>query len=381
MVVGTLAPRRAAMCLASLLTAATSLSAQDDDVWHQFTSSPHSAQEHALEQLRASLPQHALLAALRGLAESTSQPPPPRGEVQGQKRPKKAREFPDQGLRLPCRVDYLFGTGAIAPRPDVLLPEHAPKAAARHRAAAKHATAFDPTPVHHALLGAVPDADLALAALMMQLDRDASGDEFATFLQIWRNGDESFYEALDRTAGTADSVFFFDVMLDDFRGRFGRGKGEAKLPGGLQAAHDALHQAFLAYRQYRGFREAVAWSLVLPVDAPLPARLARYEADVPGGYSLRQQVLMAAAALDHDLVALCDKIAASAPPLPQPVWSGDHDPYPAWTALFTSLQPRMIARARSTDTFLENALTERRDLSKALVERATRLCAEAAAAH
>ena len=35
-------------------------------------------------------------------------------------------------------------------------------------------------------------------------------------LETWRNGSESFYHALDRTAGTEESVFFYDAMLGDF---------------------------------------------------------------------------------------------------------------------------------------------------------------------
>jgi hypothetical protein len=169
-------------------------------------------------------------------------------------------------------------------------------------------------------VGGVPDAAVGEAA----------------FLQSWRNGDESFYEGLDRTAGTKDSVFFFDAMLGDFRGLFagGASDGGATLPGGPQQAHDALHDAFLAYRQYRGFREAVAHALVLPPDVPLPARLHRYEERVAGGYSLRQQVVM--------------------------------------------VQATMIERAGSTDAFLERAETERRELATTLTRTAAELVQRAA---
>jgi hypothetical protein len=196
------------------------------------------------------------------------------------------------------------------------------------------------------------------------------GDAFAAFLQGWRNGDESFYEALDRTAGTKDSVFFYDAMLDDFRGHFGKGDGGQRLGGGLRTAHDALHDAFLAYRQYRGFREAVAWSLLLPPTTTLPVRLARYEAKAAGAYSLREQVVMVSEALDHDVDAIVAAALAGAPPLPQPVWSAAYDPYPAWSATFVSLQTRMIERAGSTDAFLERAQARRTALDAALRQRA-----------
>jgi hypothetical protein len=130
----------------------------------------------------------------------------------------------------------------------------------------------------------VPDADKALGSLLFQLDADEGGAEFSLFLQGWRNEKESFYEALDRTAGTKDSLFYYDAMLHDFTDRFAKGSKGKALKQSLVTAQDALHDSFLALRQYRGFREAVAWTLVIPPSSPLPHRLQRYEAKAEGAY-------------------------------------------------------------------------------------------------
>ncbi|MBZ0152560.1 MAG: hypothetical protein K8J09_13625 [Planctomycetes bacterium] len=372
--------------LPALLLLLPSLVAQHDHeaAWQQFVKAPAAAQQEALVQLLQNLPEQAIVRAQQKLADEAGKPGAGRGELRGSKAPKQPREFPEEVVLLPRRVDYVFGTGTIAPRAEGLLPEHAPKHGVGARTPGDKKAPkvpFDPTPMHQALLGCVPDADLALAALLRRLDADPRGDTFAVFLQVWRNGKESFYEALDRTAGTPDSVFFFDVMLGDFRGQFARGADGKKLPGGLQQAHDALHAAFLAYRQYRGFREAIAWSLVLPVDAPLPPRLARYEAAAPGGYSLRQQVLMVDLMLGHDIDALVKAVLDEAPQLPQPIWDGGHDPYAAWTPFFTGLLPKMIERAGSSDALLEQAQHERRVLATALLKVALEHCEGLAAAH
>ncbi len=316
-----------------------------------------------LEDLAAAPIDAPLQAFVRTLAADAERATPERAKVRGSKRAARAVEFAKEPELLPRRVEYRFGLGTIAALGDA-------------KPAAKPSPGkADPIALRQALLGCSPDADKALAALLRRLDVDLRGDAFAAFLQGWRNEDESFYEALDRTAGTKDSVFFFDVMLDDFRGQFGKGESGQKLGGGLRTAHDALHDAFLAYRQYRGFREAIAWSLVLPPAAPLPARLARYEAKAEGAYSLREQAVMACETLDHDVEAVVAAALADAPPLPQPVWSTPYDPYRTWDARFAALQARMIERAGSTDAFLRTAMERRAALAGTLQKRAAALVA------
>ncbi|MFN3242677.1 MAG: hypothetical protein ACE37K_14335 [Planctomycetota bacterium] len=255
--------------------------------------------------------------------------------------------------QLPAVVTYRYGLARIEP---VLRTGG--------RNALKAAELRVPTEL--LLLGMLPDADLVVAELQRQMDGDRSADPFMRFLELWRNGDESFYQALDRTAGTQDSVFFYDVMLGDYVKSFGKGKSAAAkhLASSLDAAHDALHDSFLSYRQYRAFREAVALSLVLPPDVQLPARLRRYETAAEGLYSLRDQVQMVLAANDHDPRAVTTLVRETAPPLPDPLWSSSYNPYDGWTKVFQRAMPKMIADSGSTDAFLAKA-------SKQATERAT----------
>ena len=336
----------------ALVVLAIPLRAQQDATaaaWTAFAKLPVARQQAAAADFLESLPALPLGDALRAIAGAADAPAKARQKAREAQHPKRTIEFPLEVDPLHRRLDYSFGLGTFEPRPG----------------AAKPGKAADPLVLQQAMAGIVPDADKALAVLLRRLDRDTRGDDFAAFLHSWRNGTESFYEALDRTAGTKESVFFYDAMLGDFTACFS-GKGEQRLTGGLQQAHDALHDAFLAYRQYRGFREAVAWTLVLPPDVALPTRLRRYEEKTPGSYSLRQQVLMVAAAFDHDLEKLIDTIVEDAPPLPQPIWAKAYDPYPKWNARFQSLQARMIERAGSTDEFLAAATKARADLAKGL---------------
>ena len=359
-------------CTLLLLTGAarTQADAAPDSarLWQQAQKLPPSQQERALAHLHDHLPDHPLQRAWTELAATTEAPQRERLKMPAHKRPKKATEFPNEPDRLPRRVDYLFGVGTIVRLDGKPLAPTAAPGAGKPAKKPVETKVHDLVPLHQALLGGSPDADRVIAALLQQLDQDHGGDAFAAFLQSWRNGDESFYEALDRTAGSKDSVFFYDVMLGDFRTHFGKGKDAGAVGSSLQAAHDALHEAFLVYRNYRAFREAIAWSLVLPPDVPLPPRLVRYEAKVEGSYSLRQQVVMVGAVLDHDLRKVVAMVQEGTPALPQPLWTGKHDPYGTWVPKFAALQEAMIARAGSTDAFLQQAEGERRELAQKLAE-------------
>jgi hypothetical protein len=361
-------PRTPLLALALTLAAVPPLAAQntqnESDPWPAFHKLPAAKQQAVATEFLATLPALPHTDRLRALAAFADTPPPPRAKARTAQRAKRTIEFPHEPDLLSHRIDYAFGLGTF----ELRHPNQKPT------------KATDPVVLQQALAGCAPDADKALAVLLHHLDTDTHGDDFAAFLHAWRNADESFYEALDRTAGTKDSVFFYDVMLGDFRAQFA--KGEHKLAGGLQEAHDALHDAFLTYRQYRGFREAIAWSLVLPPDMPLPVRLRRYEEKVAGNYSLRQQITMVAT-VEDDLAGLIRQVAQEAPRLPQPIWAHGYDPYPPWTARFAAMVPKMIERAGSTDAFLEQAETARKAEAETLrtAAREHMLAALAAKAH
>lgn len=278
--------------------------------------------------------------------------------------------------RVPQFVQYVFGVGSI----DLLEQGSSSSGSSSSKKPAtspdEHLTAEQKrtqriVQMHQALLGMPPDTDRVLAALLRQLDNDPSGDRFAAFLHAWKNGRESFYEALDRTSGTKDSVFFYDVMLGDFRSTFtGHGDQGSDVLRSLQGAHDALHDAFLAYRQYRGFREAVAYSLVLPPSVSLPQRLSRYEEKVAGGYSLREQVEMVLALEGGEPQKVAQAIVATAPGLPQPLWNAAYDPYPKWSEHFATLLPKMIEAAGNSDEFLRKAVGARTAVRDFVAEQA-----------
>jgi hypothetical protein len=342
-----------------------------------FAQRPAAEQEQILARLRAALARDpsgldsaiAALAAAAGGGTERVPRLPTREAKELKHSAKKAHARPEAAaMPVPTAVRYVFGLGVIEPSDAAAQGskndkngKNGKKARADQGSVARHA-AFEA-----AALGMHPDAGAALAELLRRLDQDPGGDRFAAFLHAWRDGSESFYEALDRTAGTPEAVFYYDAMLGDFCAQFADKDSleAAELRRSLDAAHDAVHAAFLSYRQYRAFREALGLALVLPPDQPLPARLARYEAKVPGGYSLRQQAQMALAALDYDPARVVAAFAERAAPLPRPIWSGQHDPYPAWNEVFAGLQPRMIEAAGDTDAFLARADAQLRAIADA----------------
>ncbi len=359
---------------------ASSAGAQADPAeWATFQHLPAASQQRVAAQIEQDLPASPFLRSLRVCIEDSGKPSSERTKHLAERHGKRVVAESTMDTPMPMTVSYVFGFGTI----EQLHTRTESKSESRKKGEDVDRTAEErATSVHQALLGMAPGTDRALAALMHRLDHDPRGDQFAAFLHAWRNGDESFYEALDRTAGTKDSVFFYDAMLGDFTAQFGNGDAAATraLRSSLKAAHDALHDAFLAYRQYRGFREAVAWSLVLPPDRPLPQRLQRYEAAAAGSYSLRQQVVMVCHLFDDDLQRVVDEIVRTAPALGEPIWSSPYDPYPAWNALFATLLPAMIEAATTSDAFLQKAIAQRTEAASTIATTARGLVEEQAKA-
>lgn len=199
--------------------------------------------------------------------------------------------------------------------------------------------------------GNLPDLDQAVAGILYQLDRQSDSDDFSRLLETWRNGPESFYHALDRTAGTEQSVFFYDAMLDDFIVSCVPKKHPdyRSLRGSLQKSHDALHTSFLSYRQYRAFREAVALSLLLSPETPLPSSLKRYDDDSRSQFSTRQQLVMLLHAADQSIATVVSEVADSLPPLPKTLWDNKYDPFPAFQKLMDDKAAVFLKRNKATD--------------------------------
>ncbi|MBL8751311.1 MAG: hypothetical protein JNK78_19295 [Planctomycetes bacterium] len=330
--------------------------AQSDGELAAFAKLPPAAQEIIVASLRDAA-RASTDPVTRGLSVCVAEAATPGAERASRQLVRHPKRAAPAGERLepvvPMRVHYVFGVGAI----ESVDATPAGKVAAVARADAERRERH--LVMQQALAGLVPDADAALAAILRRLDTDVRGDTFAAFLHSWRNGDESFYEALDRTAGTPDSVFFYDAMLHDFTAQFAhRDRPETAGPTrSLQAAHDALHEAFLQYRRYRSFREAVAYSLVLPPEVPLPPLLRRFDEAPAGSYAVRAQVLMLRELFAGDVAKVVAVVVESAPPLPDPLWLAGEDPLAAWQKAFAALVPKMVTAAGNTDALLARART------------------------
>ena len=276
---------------------------------------------------------------------------------------------------FPVRQEYVFGdVGVMACRLEGGSPG-APAQSSRkkskkkkqkkpsRKALAEQAKAGREAELRSMLNGFPPDLDVTAAAMLRELDHDRRADSFARLLETWRDGSHSFYRALDRTAGSEQSVFFYDALLADFVRTCvpERSPDSARIRKSNDAAHDALHAAFLAYRQYRGLREAAALTLLLPPDQELPGALARYGQDQPSGYSMRQIVTLLLADADQDVGRVVELIRDSAPPLPDDLWNG-YQPLPALYAAFNKRIPSMIERAGDTDRLLAEQTRRRTEL-------------------
>ncbi len=173
------------------------------------------------------------------------------------------------------------------------------------------------------LSGHPPDAEAAISVMQRDLDIDRSRDKLSRFLEYWRNGKESFYQALDRTAGTTEAVFFYDAMLGEFVDRVSPNLQKSRT---LSEKHDRLHTAFLTLRNYRRFIEAV--SLELVSTEPFPTHLKELDYSVvAGAVQVRDGMELVIAANDGDVVATFAEIKAlmAAHPMPDELW-GKYEP-------------------------------------------------------
>lgn len=219
--------------------------------------------------------------------------------------------------------------------------------------------------------GCLPQTELIIIGIQITLDEYRGADDYAQFLEAWRNGgpygDESFYEALDRTVGTDEETFFYDAMLADFVGKFAKEEGKR---WNLGERHDNNQQCFLSYRQYRGLIEAVAYSLALAPDVPLPGRLARYDyPSVSGGaYSLRHQIDIQLAANHGDAAAVVEWVREflAANPPPEKLWL-NYAPTQRIGEQFLAEVPDFTTKVeQSTDELLAAGQTMRRALAEAI---------------
>lgn len=308
------------------------------------------------------------LSGLRRLAAALEWPAEPKetqrfkGRSAKAKGPSGPRVFP-----LPKELHYRFGYRELMPLDE---KNKALQAALRRKRAPTVDELDESARLEALLFGALPETELVVAEVERRLDVDPTADLYARFLETWRNwgpyGEESFYEALDRTAGTSEEVFFYDAMLADFVGHFAPEVGKR---WSLQKQHDTNQQAFLAYRQYRGFVEAVAYSLVTPPDVALPARLSRYDYDSvsAGLFALRHQIdlLVVFAEGDVEKVVADLRVFLEGHPLPQELWTG-YDPMDSLRAEFKEKVNRRVA---GTGHSADELFREQRDQRVELAQR------------
>lgn len=326
------------------------------------------AQKRILASVRKALEESSIpeLAHWRALASRAAASPKSKEiEVKSKASPEGARALAAE-LPFPIYTEYVFGARSIRP---ALGANHKPKDA-KHRAVEE---------MQALLAGYPPNLDLAFAECLAAVNRDTAADEFALFLETWRNGEESFYRALDRTAGTPGGVFFFDAMLSDFTTKFVKSDdGKAtNLKWSLNAAHDALHDSFLAYRQYRAFREAFALSIFLAPDARLPESLRRYETAREGLFSLRDHVEMLLALSKGDPEPAIALLTSTAPPLPRPLWSAKYEPLEPFFAAFAAKLPEIQAAFGSPKGALDARRKSRAELAASVSGIARKALADA----
>ena len=300
-------------------------SRDDSDVLRAFLKRPKDAQQKAMLELRRQIAaiDSPWLRRIEELAAigSRLKAAKPQGLVVRQ--PHKEEGSPFEELPCVIRCEYVWGHHAVRP-----YARRVPKSSGTGKSLVQLPLDSPAEDLFTALQGLHPDTDLALAGAQAELDQSTAADRLAQFLESWRNGQESFYRALDRTAGTKDSVFYFDVMLGEFQVRFApKGSPAADELKSLKAQHDALHDAFLVYRQYRGMREAAACSAVLALSCRLPSCLQRYDKQ-KDGYTLRDDLAILAALDGHDPLPGLRMIHATMAPLPTPLWA-THGKYEA----------------------------------------------------
>ena len=214
--------------------------------------------------------------------------------------------------------------------------------------------------------GCVPGVELQVATILRELDVVSTWDSFAVLLDAWRHrsrsgAEESFYAALDRTAGSEVGLFFFNSMLDEFVKRCDDG---SLREAGHDRQVDYIQRAFCSYRQYRAFTEAVAWSMVLPPDAPLPAHLRRYDypAVAEGLYSTRHVLDILLDHEDGDVSAVVADVRDLLSSMDEPSSLDDPGflPVSAFNARFQERLAEIVAKSNThTDTMGERMRASR----------------------
>lgn len=196
------------------------------------------------------------------------------------------------------------------------------------------------------LSGHVPEVELAALAIQRELDVHRTRDRLSRFLEYWRNGRESFYQALDRTSGTKEAIFFYDAMIGEFAARVAPELAKVR---SLGEKHDRLRDAFLSLREYRSFIESLAYALVS--TQPLPERLKRFDyATASGLAQVRDAAELLLASNRWDVAKAVEELKALlvAHPMPERLWDS-YDPSTAFIDWCRKNAYPMRARIKELD--------------------------------
>ncbi len=255
------------------------------------------------------------------------------------------------------RCEFRFAYGDIVDREPVATRKRASKRT-KHRARMK-------AEIEDLLAGNAIDSDYALAAILRELDNDRSADDHAVFLDSWKNGAETFYQALERTAGNGTGVFCYDAMLSDWVKRCIPKKHEDRkaMIRSLSDTHTAFYRMAATYRAYRSVRELIALSLILPSDVRLPEQLAkRYEDNGGNAYSTRDVIELLLAAHDGDVGATVRTILTHLEQMPPVLWKPGFNSVQGLYHAQDALMAKIIAGGRHSDQTLAQQKAKRVDL-------------------
>jgi hypothetical protein len=255
------------------------------------------------------------------------------------------------------RCEFRFAYGDIAAREPVPSKRGTSK---RKKRRARMLAELEDLLAGHAI-----DSGYALAALLRELDNDRSADDHAVFLDSWRNGAETFYQALERTAGSGKGVFCYDAMLSDWVRRCVPKSSEDRktLIRSMDNTQAAFYQTAATYRAYRSVRELVALSLILPPDVRLPELLAkRYEDNGGNAYSTRDVIDLILAAHDGDVAATVRTILSHLERMPPVPWNPGFNSVQGLYDAQDALMPKINAGGRHSDLVLAEQKSSRKML-------------------
>ena len=131
----------------------------------------------------------------------------------------------------------------------------------------------------------------------------------------------------------------------------------------LNDTQTAFYRMAATYRAYRGVRELIALSLILPSDVRLPEQLAkRYEDNGGNAYSTRDVIELLLAAHDGDVGATMRTILTHLEQMPTVLWKPRFNSVQGLYRAQDALMAKITAGGRHSDQTLAQHKAKRKDL-------------------